>query len=345
MPKGDKYINLTNYLKNINEENVKMSFKDIENLLGEKLCDSAYKYSKFWSNTESHSIYFGWFNAGYKKKFVDIDKKIVIFEKDTYDKNIDSNFSISNTVDSEINCVSENNDIKNILPFEIIEQNIKKYFKKMLEDEHARYMSWDRCFKAFKENGSKTNYEVIDFLALNLAFYLASWGMYRGSSFLFQKDYTIHIPTVRILQEKRYEILRGIAAENLLIESNLKLLTELSERISAVYTVEKPSFDDKINKVTDTLITKILFGTYCCVPAYDRFYKSAVKKYNISSTTYNKESIKAIAEFYCQNFKEFEDLRKNITNINRLGIEYPPMKLIDMCMWQIGYDLNEEEEK
>ena len=47
MPKGDKYINLTNYLKNINEENVKMSFKDIENLLGEKLCDSAYKYSKF----------------------------------------------------------------------------------------------------------------------------------------------------------------------------------------------------------------------------------------------------------------------------------------------------------
>lgn len=47
MPKGDKYINLTNYLKNINEENVKMAFKDIENLLGEKLCDSAYKYSKF----------------------------------------------------------------------------------------------------------------------------------------------------------------------------------------------------------------------------------------------------------------------------------------------------------
>lgn len=87
MPKGDKYINLTNYLKNINEENVKMSFKDIENLLGEKLCDSAYKYSKFWSNTESHSIYFCWFNAGYKKKFVDMRQQMIIFEKNTNTNN------------------------------------------------------------------------------------------------------------------------------------------------------------------------------------------------------------------------------------------------------------------
>lgn len=81
MPKGDKYINLTNYLKNINEENVKMSFKDIENLLGEKLCDSAYKYSKFWSNTESHSIYFGWFNAGYKKNLLILIKKSLFLKK------------------------------------------------------------------------------------------------------------------------------------------------------------------------------------------------------------------------------------------------------------------------
>ncbi len=41
--------------------------------------------------------------------------------------------------------------------------------------------------------------ETIDMLALHLGFYLASWGMYRGSSFLLQKDYKVHVPIVKII--------------------------------------------------------------------------------------------------------------------------------------------------
>ena len=44
---------------------------------------------------------------------------------------------------------------------------------------------------------SKENDVNLDYLSLQLAFYLASWGMYRGSSFLIQKDYRVHIPVVR----------------------------------------------------------------------------------------------------------------------------------------------------
>lgn len=36
-----------------------------------------------------------------------------------------------------------------------------------------------------------------DYLSLQLAYYLASWGMLRGSSFLLWKDYKIHIPMVK----------------------------------------------------------------------------------------------------------------------------------------------------
>ena len=82
MPKGDKYIALTNYLRNTNREIIKLSFKEIEQIIGEKLSKSAYNYPEFWSNTTSHSIAFGWFNAGYKKKLVDIGNEYVIFEKD-----------------------------------------------------------------------------------------------------------------------------------------------------------------------------------------------------------------------------------------------------------------------
>ncbi len=35
----------------------------------------------------------------------------------------------------------------------------------------------------------------------------------------------------------------------------------------------------------------------------------------------------------------------DLSKKNKLQIEYPPMKLMDMCMWQIGYDLNEEGKK
>ncbi len=45
------------------------------------------------------------------------------------------------------------------------------------------------------------------------------------------------------------------------------------------------------------------------------------------------------------NKKSFERLRMDLSKKNKLQIEYPPMKLMDMCMWQIGYDLNEEGKK
>ena len=44
MPKGDKYIALTNYLRNTNREIIKLSFKEIEQIIGEKLSKSAYNY-------------------------------------------------------------------------------------------------------------------------------------------------------------------------------------------------------------------------------------------------------------------------------------------------------------
>ena len=48
-------------------------------------------------------------------------------------------------------------------------------------------MSWRHCYKAFYENRNKTDEQTLDYLSLHLAFYLASWRIYRGSSFLLQK--------------------------------------------------------------------------------------------------------------------------------------------------------------
>lgn len=217
---------------------------------------------------------------------------------------------------------------------------IRDYFNETVKDSHGRYMSWRHCYKAFSENRNATDEQTIDYLSLHLAFYLASWGMYRGSSFLLQKDYKVHIPVVEIIQEQKYNPLYGISAENLREEENLDLLNEIAIRIRACYAKEQPSSDGIINNATDTLVTKILLGTLGCVPAFDRYYINSVKKNHVSTGAFNKKSVRSVAEFYCDHLDAFENLRYELS---KCGIEYPPMKLMDMCFWQDAYvdDLNQ----
>lgn len=211
---------------------------------------------------------------------------------------------------------------------------IRAYFEQNMSDPHGRYLSWAHCYKAFLENRDANDEQAIDHLALHLAFYLASWGMYRGSSFLLQKDYKVHIPVVKIIQEKKYDPLVGICAKDLCKEQNLALLEDIGERICECYAAEGPAIDGKVNAASDTLITKILLGTLGCVPAYDRYYKESVKKYHISSGKYNSDSVYRVAKFYCDHEDEFERLR---LELSERRIEYPPMKLMDMCFWQDAY--------
>ena len=71
---------------------------------------------------------------------------------------------------------------------ELIIRSATTFYNELREDPNGRYRSWEYCYKAFHDARGNTNADV-DYLSLQLAFYLASWGMYRGSSFLLQKDY------------------------------------------------------------------------------------------------------------------------------------------------------------
>lgn len=92
---------------------------------------------------------------------------------------------------------------------------------------------------------------------------------------------------------------------------------------------------ETVLKLSFSEIEAILgFGTLGCVPTYDRYYVRSVKKNNVSKGLYNKESVCCVAGFYCDNFDIFERLRHELS---KCGIEYPPMKLMDMCFWQDAY--------
>lgn len=81
MYSSKKYYELENYFKSCNNNIIELSFSKIEEIIGFKLPDSAYKHNAFWSNTDSHSIAFSWRNAGYKSKYTNLNNQTVIFEK------------------------------------------------------------------------------------------------------------------------------------------------------------------------------------------------------------------------------------------------------------------------
>lgn len=217
---------------------------------------------------------------------------------------------------------------------DLIIKSSTEFYNDLKVDENGRYRSWEHCYSHFiKARGSQ---EIdYDYLSLQLAFYLASWGMYRGSSFLLQKDYKVHIPVVKILMEEQYNSLVGITAEELMNDANLNLLEEVSTRIRKAYADERPSFEGVTNNATDTLVTKILLGTLGCVPAYDRYYVQAVKQYGISAGGFNKESVRDVAKYYLSHKDAFETVRAELSTC---GVEYPVMKLMDMCMWQVAFE-------
>ncbi len=262
-----------------------------------------------------------------------------------------------------------------------IEKKIGKFCEDLEDDKQGRYRSWEYCYSRFCDARKKRKEKEpdYDYLSLNLAFYLASWGMYRGSSFLLQKDYTVHKEVVKKILEKDYDELEGFdwvilvennhPINNPKYEENLGKLKKLGDEIEKIYKPIKAAVDKKrkakedetekeettqtnnqedgvAEEISKTLITKILMGTLGCVPAYDRFFTDAVKKYEYKPEeskiqgTYNVDrSIPQLVEFYKENWDDLEPIREKMNEERRDGLEYPQMKILDMGFWQIGYDL------
>lgn len=207
----------------------------------------------------------------------------------------------------------------------------------------SRYKSWEWCHKAFLKHKSSDCEETVDYLSLQLAFYLASWGMYRGSSFLLQRDYKAHKNAVRIILESKYNILWDFDPSQSDINKAAALIFD--DEIGLYYRI-KNSYNNSEkggSLATDTLVTKILLGTYGCIPAFDRYLKSgisiafknksAIEGHKIVQNIDNgrgKETFIALSLF-CKN---------NICDFNFLIPEYPPMKCLDMYLWEIGYELD-----
>ena len=187
---------------------------------------------------------------------------------------------------------------------------IESYVAQINSDPNDRLRSWEHCYKSFHDaRGCKTADQ--DYLSLMLAFYLASWGMYRGSSFLLQKDYKIHRPVVEEILKPQYDSLFGIECIKLRETEQQKQLQSLCSNMSEYYDGIRKTVksNDVKNKLSDTLITKVLMGTLGCVPAYDRFFVEGVKSQGVTIGNYSIKSLLNLVDFYVSNTEHLEKCR------------------------------------
>lgn len=212
------------------------------------------------------------------------------------------------------------------------------FYEDARANENGRSRSWEYCYRAFRDARTDPSPDY-DYLSLHLAFYLASWGMYRGSSFLLQKDYKVHTPIVEVILKPEYDCLFGLACADL-------RESEVQMTLKTVYN-SIANYFDRIRKevagrevaspVSPILITKILMGTLGCVPAYDRFFVDGIKKYKVTRQEYSLESVRKLAKFYEEHSDRLEEARRGM----RVGdLTYPQMKLLDMGFWQVGFEVS-----
>lgn len=214
----------------------------------------------------------------------------------------------------------------------------KTFYEDARASENGRSRSWEHCYRAFRDARADPSSDY-DYLSLHLAFYLASWGMYRGSSFLLQKDYNVHTPIVEEILKPEYDCLFGLACADLRRSEVQVMLTTVYDNIANYFRPVRNQVagHEVASPVSQVLITKILMGTLGCVPAYDRFFQDGVATYKVTTQEYSLESVLTLAEFYEEHNDRLEESRQGFEDD---GLTYPQMKLLDMGFWQIGFEEN-----
>ena len=203
-------------------------------------------------------------------------------------------------------------------------------------NENGRSRSWEHCYRVFRDARTDPSPDY-DYLSLHLAFYLASWGMYRGSSFLLQKDYKVLSPIVEEILKPEYDCLFGVACTDLREPEVQERLKNVSDNIANHFGPIRNEVAGRevASPVSPVLITKILMGTLGCVPAYDRFFEEGARHLGLEKKSYNKDSLRELADFYEEHNDRLEEARRGMQTDDLI---YPQMKLLDMGLWQVGFE-------
>lgn len=168
-----------------------------------------------------------------------------------------------------------------------------------------RERSWDLCFAHFQEHPRPT--EAMETSCLHLGYYLASWGMLRGSSFLFRETNLLHYQGVIEVIEKHDENLRGWDAPDYLDP-------EKYAQFSSAWTDLRAALLPEGGRGL-TLISKVVLGVWGSIPSFDNYFVATFKRLAVTrseSRAWNSTGQRALGmlhEVYEQHADEIDTVR------------------------------------
>jgi hypothetical protein len=208
-----------------------------------------------------------------------------------------------------------------------IEDVVRGYISEM-EGPHHRYASFDYCYNYFQGNRNKDLTADMEKACLELAFYLASWGMLRGSSQLLQKsarNFKKTIEYINSLDKNLWEI-DVDDYDDVTIDLLINTYNEIKGKV-----IEE-------QRSSMTLVTKIMLGIFGSVPAYDSNFCEGFRKISNGECgfrSFNKKSLETIKQFYDTNKTSIDRLSNetytyDFSSGEKTSIKYPKAKIIDM---------------
>ena len=372
---SNKYSAITDWLKGKSKENIAITIGDLE-----KECSITFPQTFSWSNNCKNAK--NWLVQDY---VVYEATNILIFEyNSSLAKAILSGTNFKKTESSVAYAlfkVGEKDEFYKQMNFypRYFESAVEHFYNAPLKSERTkngktifpetRYNSWVNCYNYFSNNikGKTTlTSKEIDDACVQLGFYMASWGMYRGSSFLLQNDYTIYRDILAKLLDPQYDILWNLDTYidrlpnvALPLPTITKFVDDFSNKLTSLigdirdilapykdYYVRKTWYTNHSNsatipEVSKTLVTKLILGTIGCYPAIDRYFGDAVGSV---ANDLEIDQIKCmLALAYCVK-KDMVSSKISFKLANDGGnvalplSDYPVMKLIDMYYFTFGME-------
>ncbi|PTN32704.1 hypothetical protein C6366_16065 [Desulfonatronum sp. SC1] len=191
-----------------------------------------------------------------------------------------------------------------------------------------RYASFDYCYCYFHPTSDNDLLGDIEKSCLSLGFYLASWGMLRGSSFLLNRSVKHYEPLIRYIA--------GLDSSVWDIDVDQYSGKNIKSICSIYRDIQRIIVNNGNSHLT--LVTKIMLGVFGFIPAFDNYFGNTFREIfqgECGFRSVNQNSLNCIQQFYDDNREEIDMYSskiyvKEFTTGDNSGITYKKSKIIDM---------------
>lgn len=203
----------------------------------------------------------------------------------------------------------------------------------------TRSQSYDHCYNYFIDHHDRLTDDVEKSCAV-LGYYLASWGMYRGSSYLFKHTNSAHfVPLIEYVRANAVD-LRGIDLPE--YESKIDRVISAYEEVGKIVLGATTS-------TRVTLATKIMVAAFGCVPAFDTYFYKGMqriqqnlpRRQRVAFYQLDEPRLRRVSEFYRANQADIDQLHQESRTVRfpdgaPTGHRLTRAKIIDMYVFHLG---------